>query len=262
MNFLITLLIPLTLAATTPPNPTLIGGTNSNWGDFPSAVFIRTPILSYCGAAIVHPRFILTLAHCVYDDQLGAPMKQNQVEVVAGDIHFYPASYQRQQPEVVEIIVHRNYTSYNHNADIALLRLGTAFQLPSNTVDVAIRQQRIVANAVSCQLPGWGVNRNAANGIITAEQKYIQLPILDRDFCNGVSLHEGRIRENMLCAGTMLQSYNAPCTGNFGSPLYCEGQLTGLLTFGANCGAENDPPVFTQVRFFNRWIDEEIQRRL
>lgn len=66
----------------------------------------------------------------------------------------------------------------------------------------------------------------------------------------------------MICGGNLYQNANAPCSGNLGSPLYCDEELTGLLSFGVNCGIANDPPVFTQVRFFNRWIDQQIVNRV
>lgn len=66
----------------------------------------------------------------------------------------------------------------------------------------------------------------------------------------------------MICGGNLYQNANAPCSGNLGSPLYCDDELIGLLSFGVNCGIANDPPVFTQVRFFNRWIDQQIVNRV
>lgn len=94
--------------------------------------------------------------------------------------------------------------------------------------------------------------------MVQTVQKYLSVDILDRDACNEVDAHGGRVRENMICAGNLYQNSNAACSGNLGSPLYCDDQLTGLLSFGTNCGLANDPPVFTQIRFFNRWIDEQI----
>ncbi|XP_062542396.1 trypsin-2-like [Armigeres subalbatus] len=240
-------------------DPLLVGGTESSWGRFPSAAFITTPTLSYCGAAVIHPEFVLTLAQCVLDRN-GTHLPAH-VEVIAGDLNIYPESVDRQTRGVVELIVHQNFTEFNLRNDIALLRLDRKFELPSNTVDVAIRRKRIVPNEASCQLPGWGIQRTTTDGKIVSVQKYLEVEILDRDLCNEAYIHEGRVRESMLCGGNLFQSTNAACSGNLGSPLYCDDQLTGVMSYGVNCGLANDPPVFSQVRYFNRWIDEEISKR-
>lgn len=50
----------------------------------------------------------------------------------------------------------------------------------------------------------------------------------------------------------------APCAGNLGSGLYCDGFLTGVLSAGITCTAV--PSVYQQVRAFNGWIDEQFSR--
>ncbi|XP_065089620.1 trypsin-2-like [Ochlerotatus camptorhynchus] len=240
------------------PDPLLVGGTASSWGSFPSAAFIRTPFLSYCGAAVIHPEFVITLAQCVFN----TTTQPEHYEVIAGDLNIFPESFQRQARNVLEVIIHQNYTEYNLKNDIALLRVDRSFTLPSNTVELTVRRTQIVPNGAVCELPGWGIISTTSVGKIESSQKYLSLEILDRDMCNEANNHASHVRENMLCAGNLFQSTNAVCSGNFGSPLYCEGQLTGMLSFGVNCGLPNDPPVFTQVRYFNRWIDEQIQSRM
>ncbi|XP_029710179.1 trypsin-2 [Aedes albopictus] len=242
------------------PDPLLVGGTESTWGSFPSAAFIRTPTLSFCGAAVIHPEFVLTLAQCVLNGT--ATHLPEHVEIIAGDLNVFPQSVERQTRSGREIIVHRNFTAFNLRNDIALVRVDRAFKLPSNTVELAVRRKRITPSEEVCLLPGWNIQRTTTSGKIESGQKYLSVEILDRDMCNEAHIHEGRVRESMLCGGNLFQSSNAACSGNLGCPLYCGEQLVGLMSFGANCGLANDPPVFSQVRYFNRWIDEEILERV
>lgn len=37
-------------------------------------------------------------------------------------------------------------------------------------------------------------------------------------------------------------------------------QLTGVLSFGIGCGTNNIPGVYTQVRFFETWINQQLTR--
>lgn len=157
---LASLAVVSTVAGPVLPEPELTGGTISSWGMFPSAAFIITPALSYCGAALIHPEFVLTLAQCVYDEQREVTIRSSWIEVIAGDINIIPASFGRQHRNVLEVIVHQNYTAYNHNNDIALLRVDKPFEVPSNSVEMGIRRGRIVPNGAGCYLPGWGVQRS------------------------------------------------------------------------------------------------------
>ena len=55
-------------------------------------------------------------------------------------------------------------------------------------------------------------------------------------------------------------SAQAPCHGNLGSGLYCNGELTGILTGGIACGAANTPAVYQQIRAYNFWINLQFSR--
>lgn len=48
--------------------------------------------------------------------------------------------------------------------------------------------------------------------------------------------------------------------GNKGGALFCNDEFTGILSNGISCGAVNQPGVYTQVRFFNDWIDQQFLR--
>lgn len=70
----------------------------------------------------------------------------------------------------------------------------------------------------------------------------------------------------MICAGTLAATPSV-CTGNLGGGLFCPVspdssiiQLTGVLSFGIGCGAINTPGVYTQVRFFETWINQQLTR--
>lgn len=48
--------------------------------------------------------------------------------------------------------------------------------------------------------------------------------------------------------------------GNKGGALFCNDEFTGILSNGISCGAVNQPGVFTQVRFFDDWINQQFLR--
>lgn len=90
-----------------------------------------------------------------------------------------------------------------------------------------------------------------------ARQVALALNVLDRDNCAGINfIHVNRIADTLMCMQTSANA--APCDGNLGSGLYCDGRLTGVLTGGIGCNAT--PAVFQQVRAFNSWIEEQLTR--
>lgn len=78
-------------------------------------------------------------------------------------------------------------------------------------------------------------------------------------------MHRGRVLDHMMCAGTVAANAPSVCIGNLGGGLFCpvrqnEWQLTGVLSFGIGCGLANTPGVYTQVRFFETWINQQLTR--
>lgn len=127
---------------------------------------------------------------------------------------------------------------------------------PHNTIEVALRQTRIVRNGASCLLIAFGRSSNTTVNW-RARQTALTLNVLDRDNCAGVNfIHVNRIAERQMCVQTSATA--APCAGNMGSGLYCDGLLTGVLTGGIGCNAT--PAVFQQVRAYNQWMEEQFIR--
>ncbi|XP_055616970.1 trypsin alpha-like [Toxorhynchites rutilus septentrionalis] len=236
----------------------MLGGTATVNGEFPASAYIVTPDNAVCGATIIDASHVLTVAQCVLDASHRV-YNPRMVRVNAGDIRLSPVSPMRQSRLASVIYVHNGYKPHTFENDIAVIRLQQPLSQPSNALEPAVRRSRIVANGANCNLVGWGMI-TATGSSINAEQQRLSIQINDRDICTNMR-SELQVFESMICAGNMNQSANsAPCTGNLGSGLYCNGDLTGLLSFGINCGAGNNPPTFTQVRFFNSWIEQQVLR--
>lgn len=72
------------------------------------------------------------------------------------------------------------------------------------------------------------------------------VPIMNRDVCNAVGIHVGRVGESMLCAGNVAANIGV-CPATQGGGLYCNNQFVGILTGGFGCGSANSPGIYTQV---------------
>lgn len=128
--------------------------------------------------------------------------------------------------------------------------------MPHNTIETALRQTRIVRNSSPCQLVAYGRQTNVTT-VWRARQVALTQNTIDRATCRvETSIHANRIAENQMCLQATAGA--APCAGNLGSGLYCDGFLTGVLSAGITCSAV--PSVYQQVRAFNGWIEEQFTR--
>lgn len=89
-------------------------------GQYPSYVFIKTAALPRCGRAVVDESHIITLAQCVLDGNFRV-YNPRLVEVIAGDLLWFPASATRRTRLASAIYVHPNYTAHTLENDIAVI---------------------------------------------------------------------------------------------------------------------------------------------
>jgi hypothetical protein len=94
-----------------------------------------------------------------------------------------------------------------------------------------------------------------SNGNFRARQVALNQPLLNRDNCAFANTTlANRISERMLCAGS--DRNQAPCTGNLGSGLYCNGFFAGVLTDGLTCAVGT--AIYQQIRAYNNWIVQNM----
>lgn len=132
---------------------------------------------------------------------------------------------------------------------VSHFQLSNGFTTPSNTLEFAQRATRINRVGEVCNLVAFG--SATINGLFRARQVSISQPLLNRDNCAfSNTTMANRISERMICATSDRNA--APCGGNLGSGLYCNGIFTGVLTNGLTCGAGT--AIYQQIRAYNNWI--------
>ncbi|XP_065089604.1 trypsin alpha-3-like [Ochlerotatus camptorhynchus] len=238
----------------------LTGGTVTLPGQFPAAVSIDSPYNLHCGGTILNRQHVLTAAWCVMHPTTFSLINPFWLRVIAGDVNLVPTSVRREIRNVTHLFVHPNYNRLSSNNDLAVIRVNTMFPEFHNTIEPAVMNTRFLADNTQCQFAGWGAATNAINAPLNPAQRVITTPIIPTAQCNAANVHANRVLSTMICAGSIPATANTVCQGNTGGGLYCNGQLTGVLSFGFACGAANNPGVYIDVRQYRVWIDSQFTR--
>jgi len=89
------------------------------------------------------------------------------------------------------------------------------------------------------------------------------VPILGEDTCNQENWYDGKITDNMLCAGYH-EGGRDSCQGDSGGPLVCYTDdhwvLYGVVSWGYGCAGEEKPGLYARVSNFATWIEQTISK--
>ena len=139
-----------------------------------------------------------------------------------------------------------------------MLQVYPSFPANHNYIKYANLRTTPVPEGSACLLAAWGI-QSATGSLFRPRQVQVQQPTITNAACASVLFpHANRITTSMMCATS--STAQAPCLGNLGSGLYCNGFLSGVLTSGIACGAANVPAVYHQIRLYRSWIDSQILR--
>lgn len=131
--------------------------------------------------------------------------------------------------------------------------------MPSNTIQEASLQERIVPDSASCYWVTWRCP--ACTTTVVPRLRKVEVPILNRDRCD----ERRRQWEDSIGEGNICTLLAEPELGilNPGDPLYCNNHLTAIHAF--NVGFSVAPnnlqyTVGTQIRFVHHWIHQQLNR--
>ncbi len=249
----------------------IVGGDKADADAWPWMAALIEPgwgsdyLNQYCGGSLIHPRWILTAAHCVKDDD-GLITDVRNIEAVLGthDLKSGPG----QHFAVKQILVHPLYGDGNYStpdSDIALLELETPAEgyptIPVYTgSDTLAGKESIVI--------GWGSTRGWGNLPRVMDPwilRQVTVPAVSNEECKRAFAEEGyidtdyTIDSSMLCAGDINGGKDS-CYGDSGGPLIVQDEgiwkVAGLVSWGEGfyCGEPGLYGVYTRVSEFTDFI--------
>ena len=117
--------------------------------------------------------------------------------------------------------------------------------------------------AKECYVTGWGHTQwRGSKPDILREAK---VKLVHQDQCNAEKSYEGAIHNRALCAGFEEGGVDA-CQYDSGGPLACEEDglwyLTGVVSWGHNCGDPHKYGVYADMEVLTEWVREIIKEAI
>ena len=257
------LVLFLCLVPLAPSIPDIMGGEVAAPGAWPWQVVLIDPSAGsdldgfFCGGSLISAEWVVTAAHCVYDDNnhLVAP---STVQVVAGRRQL--SANEGQRFNVSQIIPHPNY-AVTGEEDIALLHLSSPAVLNSTVATIPLAttgDSALYAPGISSIVTGWG--QISETGPISDILRQVAVPLVSNQTCQAAYNDDNTtIADSMICAGA---DGKDSCYGDSGGPLVVQNAakngylLVGIVSFGhsAGCGAPGKYGVYARVPYLASWV--------
>jgi V8-like Glu-specific endopeptidase len=241
-------------------NARVIKGVPSKEGYWKSAVNIEigrglTGPVS-CGASVIDRRWVLTAAHCVFDDKRGGLRPLEWITIYEGS-----NQYKRGRPiRVVEAHVHKQFKIFNDQLvnDVALLKLEK---------DATAERQKLASyqgvgtflkTGNVATVVGWG-NTETKGYKPSPILLQANVPIVAESACHAIYPDVGKVA---FCAGYPQGGVDT-CQGDSGGPLFVAGPngepvQAGITSFGKGCAQPNAYGVYTNLGLFEKFIKEVV----
>jgi len=235
----------------------IIGGTQVNDPTaFPFFASIRENNRAVCGGSVISRHWILTAAHCLFDEMKNAtdnstyyvPTPFQNFTIVVGTVKQHAPNLGH---KVSAAIFDSRYNDTDMTYDIALIKLARPLKYNARVRPIRISTMP-VTDTDSYTAVGFGVNNVTAN---STPETLLKVDIPSSDPANCEKVVPGYKQKELVCA----EHENADtCWGDSGGPLlrYEKDQwkVVGLTSFGQNinsgqegCGGAGDYGYYTHA---------------
>ncbi|XP_035448358.2 trypsin CFT-1-like [Spodoptera frugiperda] len=228
----------------------IVGGSLTTIDQYPSiaALLCSSWFNNYqqcCGSIIINNRSVLTAAHCTENE----PASNFRIRV--------GSSFRSSGGVVHNVILNNIHPAYNSStldSDIAILRSATAFSFNNNVRAASIAGANYYpGDNQAVWAAGWG-DTFSGSGVGSEQLRHVQLVVINQEICKRqYENFPNTITDNMLCSGWPNGGRDT-CQRDSGGPLYHNGVVVGVTSFGNKCAEPGYSGVSVRVSRFSSWI--------
>lgn len=234
---------PVEKATAKLPTPRIVGGYKAEPDVHPFQVALlekENPDnfwAQFCGGSLLGDRYVITAAHC--SDSITDP--SSEVQVLVGTQALDGSG---QRIDVSRVAYHPSFDSYTVDYDIAVWTLATPVTgIPS----ARLATSQPTTAGTPLRVTGWGYTIPGDDDSWPVDLQQVDVPYVPTTLrsCE----YQTGVTPRMLCAGSTGKD---SCQGDSGGPLTMnagEGyvDLVGVVSYGAGCGDQNYPGVYTNL---------------
>ncbi|KAK0133847.1 Transmembrane protease serine 6 [Merluccius polli] len=237
----------------------IMGGVSASEGEWPWQASLQFRGQHMCGGALISEQWVVSAAHCFYDDRLISP---SVWMVHLGKLLLSHTGPAEEAVRVLSIRLHRHYDNSSHDYDLALLRVQRSAPalMARRVLPVCLPPaSHQLTPRLLCWVTGWGALQEGGGASNVLQMVGVRL--VSEESC--ASSYGHLVTPRMLCAGYR-QGKRDACQGDSGGPLVCQGPsgrwfLAGVVSWGKGCGRPNYYGVYTRITKFSAWIRDAIQ---
>ncbi|WP_433545318.1 S1 family serine peptidase [Streptomyces sp. CA-294286] len=244
--------LPVAAAGPAAADGVIIGGQPTRAEDGPWVValssrdrFGGTRAGQFCGGVLVGRTKVVTAAHCLGREVLGAPLREvRDLKVITGRAELRGEG--GREIAVRRAWVNPSYDERSNSGDLAVLTLASAVPADS-VIKMAAADSRAAEPGTEARVYGWG--DTIGDGAYAGSLRSARVRVLPDEACARAypnTTGAAYLPATMLCAGDPEGGRDA-CQGDSGGPLVARGLLIGLVSWGSGCGQASSPGVYTRI---------------